>query len=45
LLKYKLDNVQGDQEGLFVLVIQLRTFYIRLFATLQPALLIYLTDY
>jgi hypothetical protein len=27
---------RGHQEGLFELAIQLRTFFIRLFATLQP---------
>jgi hypothetical protein len=28
--------IPGDQEGLFKLAIQLRTFFIRLFTTLQP---------
>jgi hypothetical protein len=38
---------QGDQEGLFELAMQLKTFFIRLFATLQLCtyvLLVYLTD-
>jgi hypothetical protein len=30
------ENVPDDQKGLFKLAIQLRTFFIRLFTTLQP---------